>query len=227
MIYLKLLSVDPDNGGRSVDDCVQTVGDVLKAVACPIAVAGCGVDEYDKPLIAKVAETFTGENLLIGLAKQENYATYAAACMVHKHTLIASSPLDINICKQLNILISEMNMPAERLIIDPSIGGLGYGLEYSYSVMERGRLGALQGDKMLAMPVIGFIGAEAWKAKEATAAVADFPKWGAQEERGVLWETVTAASLMQAGIDILVMRHPDAIKTIKGQIDELMKTVVA
>ncbi len=223
IIYLKLQSADPEFGGRSVDAIVATVGDVLKAVEVPIAVSGCGIDEFDKPLIAKVAEAFAGENLLIGLAQQENYATYAAACMVHKHTLIASSPLDINICKQMNIMISEMNMPLDRIVIDPSVGGLGYGLEYSYSVMERGRIGALQGDKMLAMPVLGFVGQEAWKAKEAYAPIEDFPKWGEAKERGILWEAVTAATFLHAGVDILVMRHPQAIAIVKDQITELMK----
>ncbi len=225
IIYLKLLSIDPDNGGRSIDECVATVGEVLKAVSVPIAVQGCGVDEFDKALIAKVAETFNGENLLLGLAGQENYATYTAAAIANNHTLIASSPLDINICKQTNILISEMNMPLSRIVIDPSIGGLGYGLEYSYSVMERGRIGALQGDKMLSVPVIGFIGMEAWKAKEANAPVEDFPKWGEQTERGVLWEVVTATSLLQSGIDILVVRHPESIVAIKEHIDGLMAEV--
>ncbi|MDR3331801.1 MAG: acetyl-CoA decarbonylase/synthase complex subunit delta [Synergistaceae bacterium] len=225
MIYVKLLSIDPDNGGRSVEDCAATLGAILKAVPCPIGVQGCGVDELDKGLISRVAEEFAGENLLIGLAGQENYATVTAACMVHKHTLISSSPLDINICKQINIMISEMNMPMDRIVIDPSIGGLGYGLEYSYSVMERGRIGSLQGDKMLAMPVIGFIGNEAWKAKEANASEADFPKWGDATERGVMWETITATSLLQAGIDILVMRHPEAIKIVKAQIEALSKPV--
>jgi acetyl-CoA decarbonylase/synthase complex subunit delta len=227
MVYIKLLSADPDNGGRSADECAETVRAVLKAVPCPVAVQGCGVDEVDKGVISKVAETFAGENLLLGLAGQDNYATVTAACMVHKHTLISSSPLDINICKQINILISEMNMPMNRVVIDPSIGGLGYGLEYSYSVMERGRIGSLQGDKMLAMPVIGFIGNEAWKAKEANAPKADFPKWGDETERGVLWETVTATALLQAGIDILVMRHPDAINIVKSQIEALSQPVTA
>lgn len=225
MIYLKLLSINPDYGGRSIDECVATVREVLQAVGCPVAVQGCGDDEFDKPLITRVAEEFKGENLLLGLAKQDNYATYAAACIGNGHTLISSSPLDINICKQVNILISEMNLPANRVVIDPSIGGLGYGLEYSYSIMERGRIGALQGDKMLGMPVIGFIGAEAWKAKEANADEADFPKWGDRESRGVLWETVTATALLQAGIDILVMRHPEAMKAVKGHVEELMKPV--
>jgi acetyl-CoA decarbonylase/synthase complex subunit delta len=227
IIYLRIESIDPDNGGRSVEDCAKTVGDILKAVSVPIAVAGCGVDELDKPLIAKIAEDYAGENLLIGLAKQENYATYAAACMVHKHTLIANSPLDINICKQLNILIGEMNMPLDLVVIDPSVGGLGYGLEYSYSVMERGRIGSLQGDKMLSMPVLGFVGQESWKAKEAGADIADFPQWGEQAERGILWETVTAAAFLQSGIDMLVMRHPDAMTATKEQIDEFMKPISA
>jgi acetyl-CoA decarbonylase/synthase complex subunit delta len=225
MIYLKLLSINPDQGGRSVDECVGTVREVLQAVGCPVAVQGCGNDEYDRPLITTVAEAFKGENLLIGLAKQENYATYAASCMGNGHTIISSSPLDINICKQVNILISEMNLPANRIVIDPSIGGLGYGLEYSYSIMERGRIGALQGDKMLGMPVIGFIGQEAWKAKEANAEEADFPKWGDKHDRGVLWETVTASALLQAGLDIMVMRHPEAMAIIKAQIEELMAPV--
>ena len=227
MIYLKLATIDPDSGNRSLEDCVATVGEVLKAVGCPVAVQGCGIDEYDKPLLAKVAETYKGENLLMGLATQENYATLTAACLANGHTLISSAPLDINICKQVNILIGEMNMPLDRIVIDPSIGGLGYGLEYAYSVMERGRIGALQGDKMLSMPVIGFVGAEAWKAKEAIALTEDFPKWGKQEERGVLWEAITATSLMQSGFDIMVMYHPDAMKAVKEQIDALMQPVNA
>jgi acetyl-CoA decarbonylase/synthase complex subunit delta len=227
MVYVKLLSLSPDNGGRSVEECVESLGSILKAVPCPVGVQGCGVDELDKALVARVAEEFAGENLLIGLAEQDNYATVTAACMVHKHTLIASSPLDINICKQINIMISEMNMPMDRVVIDPSIGGLGYGIEYSYSVMERGRIGALQGDKMLAMPVIGFIGNEAWKAKEANASEEDFPKWGNAAERGIMWETITATGLLQAGIDILVMRSPEAIKTVKAQIETLSKPIAA
>ncbi|MDR0469714.1 MAG: acetyl-CoA decarbonylase/synthase complex subunit delta [Peptococcaceae bacterium] len=226
MIYLKLLSIKPDQGGRSVDACIETVREVLKAVGCPVAIQGSGEDELDRPLITRVAEEFKGENLLIGLAKQENYATFAAACMGNGHTIISSSPLDINICKQVNILISEMNLPANRIVIDPSIGGLGYGLEYSYSIMERGRLGALQGDKMLGMPVIGFIGQEAWKAKEANAEESDFPKWGDKHDRGVLWETITATALLQAGLDILVMRHPEAMAIAKKQIEDLMEPIV-
>jgi len=142
--------------------------------------------------------------------------------MVHKHNIIAQSPIDINICKQLNILITEMNLPTNRIIIDPTIAALGYGLEYGYSIMERARSGALQGDAMLAMPIIGNVGYEVWQTKEANADKNDFPGWGEQEDRGILWETTTAMSLLQAGMDIVVMRHPKAAKLICQNIRELM-----
>lgn len=222
MIFLRLSSADPELGNSSPEKCVQTVKDVLAAVGVPIAVIGCGINEVDNKVIAAVAEACAGENLLLGNATQENYNTIAAACMVHKHTLIAQSPLDINICKQLCILISEMGLPLDKVIIDPSIGGLGYGIEYAYSIQERGRLGALQGDKMLALPVLGTIGFEAWKAKEANVGVDEFPGWGEQAERGILWEATTASALLQAGMDILVMRHPEAVKLIRKNITDLM-----
>lgn len=227
MIYLRLVSIDPDRGGRSVDDCVKTVGDVLKAVGVPLAVQGCGIDEYDKPLIGKIADTYKGENLLLGLATLENYATFAASCVANGHCIISSAPLDINICKQTNILITEMNVPADRIVIDPTIGGLGYGLEYGYSILERGRIGALQGDQTLAMPILGFVGEEAWKTKEANAKEADFPRWGNVEDRGILWEVVTATSLLQSGFDLLVMRHPEAMKIVQEHVKLLMQPVKA
>lgn len=222
MIYLKLESLDPAKGGRSIADCVKTAEAVMKAVNCPLAVQGCGIDELDRDLMPAVAEACKGENLLLGLANQENYATLAASCLANGHSLISSAPLDINICKQTNILIGEMNMPLGSVVIDPTIGGLGYGMEYAYSILERGRTGALQGDKMLSMPVMGFVGQEAWKAKEANASEDDFPGWGNKEDRGILWEVVTATTLLQSGIDLLVMRHPAAMKTVQEHIKQLM-----
>lgn len=223
MIFIKLQSADPELGNSTPEQCVATVKKVLSAVGVPIAVSGCGIDEVDNKVLAAVAEACAGENLLIGPAKQENYNTVAAACMVHKHTLLTLAPLDINICKQLNILVSEMGMPLDKIIIDPSIGGLGYGIEYAYSIQERGRIGALQGDRMLAMPVLGTVGQEAWKAKEAIATQEEFPMWGEALERGILWEAMTATTLLQAGIDILVMRHPQAVKLVKKNIEEMMQ----
>jgi len=223
MIFLRLQSADPELGDSSSEKCVETVKSVLAAVGVPLAVVGCGIDEVDNKVIAAVAEACTGENLLLGHATQENYNTITAACMVHKHTLIANSPLDINICKQLNILITEMGLPLDKIVMDPSIGGLGYGMEYAYSIGERTRIGTLQGDKMLSLPTIGTVGYEAWKTKEATAGADEFPGWGEQQERGILWEAVTASSLLQSGLDILVMRHPEAVRLLKKNIDDLMK----
>jgi acetyl-CoA decarbonylase/synthase, CODH/ACS complex subunit delta len=222
LIFLRLQSADPELGNSSSEKCVETVKSVLAAVGVPIAIIGCGIDEVDNKVIAAVAEGCAGENLLLGFATQENYNTIVASCMVHKHTVIAQSPLDINICKQLNILISDMGLPLDKIILDPSIGGLGYGIEYAYSIGERGRIGALQGDRMLGMPVLGTIGYEAWKAKEANVGMDEFPGWGEQAERGILWEAMTASALLQSGLDILVMRHPEAVKLARKNIDDLM-----
>lgn len=223
LVYVKLDGADPEGANRSVDQCVATVKEVLASVGVPLIVVGCGNDEKDREVMEAVAEAASGENLLLGNAEQANYRSLTAACMVHKHSIIAKSPLDINICKQLNILISEMNLPLNRIVIDPSIGGLGYGIEYAFSILERARLGALAGDRMLSMPVICTVGYEAWRAKEANASEADFPEWGKLENRAVLWEATTAAALLQAGAHILLMRHPKAVELVKKQIDELMK----
>ena len=130
----------------------------------------------------------------------------------------------INICKQLNILIAEMSTAlVDRIVIDPTIAALGYGIEYSYSIMERARNGALQGDKMLAMPMIGNVGFEVWRAKEANISSEEEPGWGEQEERCILWEATTATAYLQGGMNILVMRHPRAVELVKKSIDELMR----
>ncbi|MGB9662354.1 MAG: CO dehydrogenase/acetyl-CoA synthase subunit delta [Moorellaceae bacterium] len=219
LIYLKLDGAHPEGANRTVEQCVATVKEVLQAVGVPLIVVGCGEADKDKEVLEAVAEAAAGENLLLGNAEQNNYKSLTAACMVHKHNIIARSPLDINICKQLNILISEMNMPLNRIVIDPSIGSLGYGIEYSYSIMERTRLGALQGDKMLSMPVLCTVGYEAWRSKEATA---ESPAWGDAGDRGVLWEAVTATALLQAGAHLLLMRHPRAVALVKKNIEQLM-----
>ncbi|GAW91839.1 CO dehydrogenase/acetyl-CoA synthase subunit delta [Calderihabitans maritimus] len=224
LIYLKLDGAHPDGANRSVEECVATVKEVLEAVGVPLIVVGCEQEEKDNEVLVAVAEAAAGENLLIGFAEQENYKSLTAACMVHKHNIIARSPLDINICKQLNILITEMNLPTNRIVIDPSIGGLGYGIEYAYSIMERARLGALQGDKMLSMPILCTVGYEAWRTKEANASEQDFPEWGKEEDRGILWEAVTASALLQAGAHILLMRHPKAVELTKRTIDQLMRS---
>ncbi len=222
LVLLRLQGADPDGKDRTPEECADTVKEVLKAVSVPLIVVGCGKGEKDNQVMPLVAEVASGENLLLGVAEQENYKSITAACMVHKHSLIAQSPIDINICKQLNILVNEMNLDLNKIVIDPTIAALGYGLEYGYSIMERARLGALGGDRMLAMPMIGNVGYEVWRVKEANASEEEFPGWGEQEERGIMWEVTTAVALLQAGMDILVLRHPKALEVVKKNIDDLM-----
>jgi len=222
LIYLKLNGAHPESLNRSPEDCAKVVKDVLNAVGVPLIVVGCDVPEKDNEVIAAVAEAAAGENLLLGCAEQDNYKSITAAAMVHKHNVIARSPLDINICKQLNILITEMGLPPNRIVIDPMIGGLGYGIEYAYSIMERARLGALSNDKMLSMPIICTVGFEANRAKEANASQDEFPGWGELSDRSILWETITATALLQAGASILLMRNPASARIVKKHIEDLM-----
>jgi acetyl-CoA decarbonylase/synthase complex subunit delta len=150
---------------------------------------------------------------LIGCAVQNNYKTLVASVLADGHSIIAESPIDINIAKQLNILISDMGLSLERIVINPTIGALGYGLEYAYSIMERARLAALSGDKTLASPFICFVGQETWRTKEAKAS----------PQQGIIWETLTATSLIQSGADLLVMRHPKAGQNVSNYIEALFR----
>ena len=222
-ICLRVQGAHPDSGNASADKVAQTVRDVLKKITVPLVILGCGDDEKDNAILPACCEAAKGERCLIGSAVQDNYRTLVAACLADGHAIIAESPIDINIAKQLNILITDMGLPADRVVIDPTIGALGYGLEYGYSIMERARLAALSGDKMLAMPFICLVGKEAWRVKEARALSSEFPDWGSEKERGPLWEVMTALPLLHAGAALLVMRHPKAVAEIKKTITGLMK----
>lgn len=221
MICLRLQSTHPDFGGRSPDEAAATVKAVLAAVDVPLIIWGCDVDEVDNLVLPKCSEAAKGERCLLGTVKDDNYKTLTASCMADGHALITESPLDINIAKQVNILVSEMGFPLNRVVMFPTTGGLGYGIEYAYSIQERGRLAALSGDKMMASPVICQIGEEAWRGKEAKASTEEAPQWGAAEERGPMWEAMTAVTLLQAGSDILIMRHPKAVALVKRMVAAL------
>ncbi len=224
MIALRLKSADPDGKDAGAEECIANLKKVLAAVGVPLIIYGCGKTEKDNTIMGPLAEAAEGENLLLGVAEQENFKSVASAAMAYKHSVIAQSPIDINIAKQLNILISEMSTPLlDRIVIDPTIAALGYGIEYSYSIMERARYGALNGDRMLAMPMIGNVGNEVWTKKEANISASEQPSWGEQAERSMAWEATTAMALVQAGMDILVMRHPQAVALVKNAIDELMQ----
>ncbi len=176
-------------------------------------ILGSGDDAKDNLVLPACCEAAKDERCLIGSAVQDNYKTLAAAVLADGHNIIAESPIDINIAKQLNILISDMGLPLERIVINPTIGALGYGLEYAYSIMERARLAALSGDKTVASPFICFVGQESWRVKEAKV----------ESEQGIIWEIITATALIQAGADLLVMRHPRAIENVNRYIEDLFR----
>ena len=223
IVCLNFLGANPDKQNRSIAECVDVFRAVLGAVGVPMIVQGYGTGEKNSELLAKCAETARGEGIVLASAVAEHYKTLAAATIAYDCILVAETPIDVNLAKQLNILLSDMNVPPEKIIMDPLTGGLGYGLEYTYSVMERIRLQALGGDAMMSMPFVNFIGQETWKTKEVKVPQELEPMWGEQLERGVLWEAVTAHALLLSGSNLLVMRHPTAIAHVEKAIDGLMQ----
>lgn len=222
-IALRLIGTHPDRENRSAADAVKTVKDVLAAISVPLIVLGSNHAEKDTAVLVAVAEAAKDKNCVIGKAQEANYKTIAAAAMANNHKLIAMSELDINLSKQLNILISQMGFDKEKLITDPMCSALGYGLEYTYSVMERIRLAALtQNDVTMQQPMLGDVGMYVWKVKETQAPESDLPQWGSAEERGILWEAETATALLVAGAGVLIMRHPKAAEAVEKVIDELV-----
>lgn len=204
------------------DNARSVVRQVLPATGLPLAVFGPGQAEKDNELLIPVAEEAKGERLLLGSCEDKNYRTLVAAAMANDHLVSSKTPMDVNLAKQLVILIHDMGMPLERIIMDPTTGALGYGIEYGYSVMERLRLAALQGDSMTQQPMLVTPGEEAWKAKESKIGEGVPKSWGDWKRRAVNWETLTAAALIQAGADIVVLRHPESLARVKKLVDGLM-----
>jgi acetyl-CoA synthase len=223
MISVRLEGTHPEKGDRSAGQAVDTVKAVLEAVEVPLIVTGHGHFDKTNEVLKAVAQACSGERLLLNWVEQDNYRTLAGAAMAYNHCLVAQSPIDVNIGKQLNILLTAMGVNTGQIVMDPMTGALGYGIEYTYSVMERIRLSALSGDAMLAGPMIVSPGQECVKIKEFRAPQSDFPEWGDLGERAALWETATALALVYAGADILVMYHPEAVKAIQQAVRRLME----
>ncbi len=221
-LALRLVSTHPDRGDRSPEDAAKTVKNVLDAINIPLIILGSSHIEKDASILVAAAEAASGSNCIIGKAQEGNYKTIVAAALAHNHKLIAMSELDINLAKQLNILITQMGFDKSRLMTDPMCSALGYGLEYTYSVMERIRLaGLLQNDATMQPPIVADVGINAWKTKEVSAPESDNPEWGDLEGRGIAWETITATSMMMAGTNLLIIRHPKSVDTLTKLIDEL------
>ncbi len=222
LIVLQLKSTDPNSKNAGADEASATVKKVLKAIDVPLVVWGTANVQKDEEVLKKIAEDCQGENLTLGPVEDKNHKGIGAAAMGYGHTVVSSSPIDVNLAKQVNILLENLGVPMDKVLIDPTTGGLGYGMEYSYSVMERIRMAAMsQGDEKLQMPIINNLGNEVWKCKEAKMGTED-PTIGDPERRGILMEAVGAVSYLLAGSDILILRHPETVRLVKAFIALMM-----
>lgn len=222
MLCLQLLSTDPNGLNRGADEAAAVVKKVADAIDVPLIVWGTANHEKDTEVFRKVTELCHGKNLMVGPVEEGDHKAIGAAAIGYQHTVIASTPIDINLAKQLNILLGNLGVPDELLIMDPTVSGIGYGIEYAYSVMERVRMAALtQQDEKLQFPIICNIAKEVWKTKEAKISETEEPKMGDARKRGILLEAMSATVLLLAGADVVIMRHPDAIKLVREIITEL------
>ena len=222
MICLQLLSTDPNGLDRGADEATEVVKKVADAITVPLIVWGTANHDKDTEVLRKVCEVCEGKSLIVGPVEEGDYKKIAAAALGYGHTVIASTPIDINLAKQLNILLGNLGVTDDKIIIDPTVSGIGYGIEYCYSVMERIRMAALtQQDEKLQFPIICNIAKETWKTKEVKIPTEEEPKLGDIKKRGILMEAMSAIVLILAGGDVVIMRHPEAIKLVREMIAEL------
>jgi len=225
LIYLVLSATTSDGKPNTGANARAVVRKVLGATGLPLAVVGPGQAELDNELIVPVAEEAKGERVLLGICEEKNYRTIVATALANDHLVQSKTPMDVNLSKQLVILIHDMGLPLERIIMDPTTGALGYGIEYGYSVMERLRLAALQGDTMTQQPMLSNPGEEAWKVKESKVGEGVPAAWGDWQRRALAWESVTATTLLLSGADILILRHPETLKRIQSVLEGLRAPV--
>jgi len=221
LLCLRLKGCDPNGENKSPQDATKAAVEVLESVGVPLIIWGCGNADKDNEVFPEVAEAVSGENCVLGTITEDNYKTLTALGTAYNHKLIAESPVDINLAKQVNILALDIGFPPENILIYPSTGALGYGIEYVYSIMERLRIAGLKGDKVVAMPMLCDIGVEVWGVKEAKAPESEVPEWGDAKRRGPLWEAATAYVYLLAGADLLIMRHPEAVQMTTDTIKRL------
>jgi acetyl-CoA decarbonylase/synthase complex subunit delta len=223
MVALQLASTDPNAQNTSAEQAVNVTKKVAAAVEVPLIVWGSSNLEKDTEVLKMIAEECSEEKLILGPVEEGNYKALGAAGLAYGHTIAASSPIDINLAKQLNILLGNLGVPDERILVDPTVASLGYGLEYCYSVMERDRMAALtQEDERLQFPIVCNLAKEVWKVKEAKMGEEEAPLLGDPLKRGVLLEAMTALLLLLAGGDILIMRHPDSVRLVRGFVHDFM-----
>ena len=223
-IALNFESADPNGANRSVADCVADAKAVAEAVSMPIVILGCKNLEKDGELFAKISEALQGKNILVMSAKNENYKTVGASvALAYGQKVGAETADDINLAKQLNIMLKGLTVKPENIVMDIGTAAVGYGYEYAASTFDRIRLAALQqGDADLQMPILAAVSLDTWGVKESTASEEDEPAWGNQEERAINMEVSTAAADLVGGADAVILRHPASVATIKKFITELV-----
>lgn len=222
LICLKLYGPDPSGPNLSPTQAAETVRKVLEAMGLPLIIWGCGDEMKDNEVLPECSQAAKGENCLLGSATDKNYRTMAAIGKADRHKLIAEAPVDINIAKQVNILLQDAGFDLSDVVMGQITAALGYGFDYVYTIFERVRIAGLKGDKLMALPQIANVGWETWKVKEAMADEDILPGWGELRKRGPRWEAVAAANYIQAGADIVVLAHPEAIALTREMIDRLM-----
>ena len=215
---------DPNGANKSTEELIGELKEIADAVDLPLVVCGCKNVEKDAELFSKAAEALNGKNAVILSAKEENYKTVgAAAGLAYKQIVGAESAVDINLAKQLNVLISQLGVDSKSVVMNVGTAAVGYGFEYVISTMDRVKAAALQqGDANLQMPIITPVASEAWGVKEAMASETDAPEWGSQEERGIDMEVETAMAVIAAGSNAVILKHPESIKIISGLMKELV-----
>jgi len=224
-ISLLLDSADPNGADKTVEECVALCKEVAAVVSIPLVIQGCKNSEKDAKLFEKIAEALQGSNVLLLSAKEENHkAVSVAAVMAYGQKIGAESSVDINLAKQLNVLISQLGVQAGNTVMNLGSAAAGYGFEYVSSTMDRVKSAALaQNDAMLQMPIITSVGSEAWSVKESVTGEEDFPAWGPGEQRGISMEIATAAASLASGSNAVILRHPDSVPVISKLIAELMQ----
>jgi acetyl-CoA decarbonylase/synthase complex subunit delta len=220
-ISVRLEGTHPEKGGKTPEEALALVRSILEAVDVPLIITGHNHFDATNEVMKVIAAGCKGERLLLNWVEGNNYRTIAGAALAYGHCLVAQSPIDVNLAKQLNILLTNMDLPRDRIVMDPMTGALGYGLEYTYSVMERIRLTGFGGDTALTFPMIAHVGQEAWKAKEGHAPESAFPKWGDRAKRGVLWEIQTAMPLILSGADLVILYHPETLAALRRNVAKL------
>ncbi len=222
IIALRLRSAHPEEANTGANEAKKIVDMVLSAVDIPVIILGPGVVEKDNEVLVAASEAARGQRVALGNCEEKNHRTIAASCIADGHVAIAKTPIDLNLAKQLNILLCDVGLSPDSILMYPTTGALGYGIEYCYSVMERLRLAALGGDTMAAMPMFCTAGEETWRQKESRVTEGVPPSWGDHLERSLTWEGVTAVMLLNAGAEIIVLRHPNTVTLAKATIDKLM-----